>query len=525
MDIITIFKTATFLSAFISTVLAIHVHITKSKSLPMKFLVGLLAANVVYAISYLLEINADGLSQAIFFLQMEYIGIFFIPVFWIFIAWTYHPGDSEYNHTLLGKLRILYAIPIIVNLLVWTNEWHHLIYNDIVLQEGVPLTLIEVDRAFGFWIINSLIIILYLIGTSRMVYNLFKSEGGYRRQYLLLTLASLPPLFSYTLVLLKAVPYHFDTTPTAFALSGLLLFWAMATKQLFDLLPIAHNMVVNAMADAMIVLDTKRRLIEGNRTARELLLGNHPDPIGKRIDELNPRLAHIFGASGTETPDRIEAEIILPSEEGRRIFSISQSAISDTRHGSMGYLYLLHDVTEDRERMKRLEHLATHDGLTGLLNHRQFMHLATDIAQRMTEAKEGSFSMIMFDLDHFKRVNDTYGHSAGDLLLYRIGQLVTDLAKNGEICARYGGEEFIILCTGGTEKEAYDLAESIRSTIEQTSITHQGHAVQVTASFGVGHYDPTSNGKWETCINQADTALYRAKEEGRNRVCCFSATS
>jgi diguanylate cyclase (GGDEF)-like protein len=169
--------------------------------------------------------------------------------------------------------------------------------------------------------------------------------------------------------------------------------------------------------------------------------------------------------------------------------------------------------------------LATHDGLTGLLNHRQFMHLASDIAQRMTEAKEGSFSMIMFDLDHFKRINDTYGHSAGDLLLYRIGQLVTDLAKNGEICARYGGEEFIILCTGGTEEEAYDLAESIRSTIEQTSITHQGHAVQVTASFGVGHYDPTSNGKWETCINQADTALYRAKEEGRNRVCCFSATS
>ncbi|PKL11026.1 MAG: hypothetical protein CVV52_15430 [Spirochaetae bacterium HGW-Spirochaetae-8] len=510
MGFITAFEIAIFASAIISTVLSMLVYRKRASSQPLRFLSGMFFANAVYATSYLFEIISPGLKGAIFFLNLEYLGLSFIPVFWILIAWSYKPQDLKSEQEIVKQLQILYIIPVLICLFVWTNGWHRLVYHSLTLQENLPITAIKFDRATGFWIINATIIILYLSGSIRMVYNLVRAKGSFRTQYLLLMLATVLPIFTHLLLLKQVVPYNLDIVPISFTLSGLLLYWGMAKMQLFDLVPIARTMVLNAMHEAVFVLDNKHRLIDSNHQARELFLQNDAGVYGKTLSESHPQLWDSF------TNASQAGEVVLPVDGKQRTFTISKSPITDKRQENMGMLYLLHDITELRSYVKELERLAASDGLTGLLNHRQFMELATEEATRLEQVRNGMFSLIIFDLDNFKEINDTYGHSAGDLALQKVGQLVAEHARPSDLCARYGGEEFILLCRGTSLSDAFQFAEELRLGIAETSIPHGGQPVGITASFGVSIYSPHMGISWETALNQADTAMYTAKANGRN---------
>lgn len=516
MNTITLFKIIIFISALTSTVLTGYVYQKRGNSSSIKYLSGLLLANVLYASSYFLEISATNLAQVKFFLYLEYVGIFFIPLFWIFIAFSYHPDNPSYNQNLLIKLRVMYLIPLIASVLVWTNDWHHLIYHDINLDYIVPIAMIRVERAMGFWIINGIIILLFLVGAIRMVFNLINSKGSYRKQYLLLSLASLPPLISYILILNQTTPYGLDLNPITFALSGLLLFWGMDNLQLFNILPIAQKLVIDAMGDAMIVLDAKGRLIESNTPAK-ILFEYNTDIFTLPLTKVNPHLSPLF----SHPLDTFEIDIILPKTNEIRTFSIYRSPIRDRKHFTRGHLYLLHDLTKIKNYVKELEYLASRDGLTNLLNHRHFMSLAHEEATRLQEQGFGEFSLIMFDLDYFKVINDTYGHSYGDKILQQIGALVPQQVRPNDLCARYGGEEFVILLYDTSIDQATSYAEKLRSAIAKTKFISNEKGLNITVSFGVSTYSPTYNYSWEITLNQADTALYMAKHAGRNVVKSF----
>ncbi|NCB02998.1 MAG: diguanylate cyclase [Spirochaetia bacterium] len=517
MDIIALFKIAICISALASAALAGYVYHKKGKSLALKYLLYLLLANMVYAVAYFFEISAINVEQIKFFLYLEYIGIFFIPIFWIFIAWSYHPDNPSYNQSLFKKLRLLYLIPIIVNIVVWTNDWHHLIYNDIGLDYNLSISLIIVDRAPGFWVINGIIILLYIIGAIRMVFNLIKSEGTHRKQYLLLTMATIPPVLSYTLILGQFTPYGLDINPIAFALSGLLLFWGMDNLQLFNILPVAQKLVIEVMRDAMIILDTKGRLIECNLPAKMLLVDDTPHLFKVPLSTLNPHLAPLF----SHTSDTYEIDIALPDSNEIRTYSIYRSSITDRRNRIRGNLYLLHDLTQIHSYVRELEHLASSDGLTNLLNHHRFMILVHEEARRLQEQGFGTFSLIMFDLDNFKAINDTYGHRCGDMVLQQMGELILQQVRPGDFSARYGGEEFIILLHDTPLEEATDFAEKLRLAIEETNFVSHDNELYITSSFGVSTFSPQDGISWEITLNHADTALYMAKDAGRNVVKSF----
>ena len=508
---ITLFRIATFCTVLISTLLAVYVFNNREKSPSLRFLSGLMIANVIYATSYFFEISAPVRSQLIFFLNLEYVGITFLPVFWILIAWTYDPDQTRITRALIRRLRLLYLIPVSMIIFIWTNEWHRLMYYTIDMEFALPITLLKVDRAPGFWVVNGIMMLLFLIGSARMVYNLVKAHSGSRKQYLLLTLASLPPFISFMLVLNQSVPYHLDLSPIAFAISGLMVFWGIMNMQLFNMVPIAEHMVVNAMHDAMIVLDTKGYLIESNTRARALLGKDKESIIGLSIQQLNAEIASCF-TSGQASSDIL---ISLPGSITSHIYTVDQTPITDSRNRIRGYLLLLHDVTQFRAHMITLEHLAASDGLTDLLNHRHFITLAQQEANRLQRLNFGEFSLIMFDIDHFKAINDTYGHSAGDMVLQRIARIMQSYSRERDLCARYGGEEFIILLMDTALAEAHIRAKELCSVISSTTFDVDR---QITASFGVSTYRVASGISWEVALNQADTALYQAKAAGRNCV-------
>jgi diguanylate cyclase (GGDEF)-like protein len=181
--------------------------------------------------------------------------------------------------------------------------------------------------------------------------------------------------------------------------------------------------------------------------------------------------------------------------------------------------------TEDLEKEKaellnareQMRHYAEHDDLTGLWNHRIIIERLRQEVDR--SQREGSpLSVILIDLDHFKNVNDTYGHPAGDLVLKEVSAVLQRSVRSYDWVGRYGGEEFLLILPGSTFAGARVRAENMRIAVHAAHIHDGEQIIPITASFGVAAGFPS---EYEILIQTADEALYRAKDNGRN---CVIAT-
>ncbi|MFO0753784.1 MAG: diguanylate cyclase [Thermodesulfovibrionales bacterium] len=178
----------------------------------------------------------------------------------------------------------------------------------------------------------------------------------------------------------------------------------------------------------------------------------------------------------------------------------------------MEFIYIGHDVTELIDLTTWLKQLSSTDNLTQIYNRFAFNDLLATELQRAQRYKTG-LSLIMFDIDHFKRINDTFGHMAGDEVLKSLVRLVKGSIRNVDVFARWGGEEFMILAPETDIEAAYNVAERLRSEMEQHCFTTVGH---LTSSFGIAALRAEDG--VDTLVKRVDDALYRAKEGGRNRV-------
>ncbi len=164
------------------------------------------------------------------------------------------------------------------------------------------------------------------------------------------------------------------------------------------------------------------------------------------------------------------------------------------------------------ESLRQVEHLAVTDTLTETYNRRKFDEIVVHEHRRATHGKV-PFSLIMFDIDHFKKVNDQYGHSCGDQVLKDLCRLIRVLIRQGDLLIRWGGEEFLVLLPATQIEEAGPLAERIRLEVAQTHFIDAG---PITISLGVAQF--RQGDSTDTVLKRVDNALYRAKQEGRNRV-------
>jgi diguanylate cyclase (GGDEF)-like protein len=166
---------------------------------------------------------------------------------------------------------------------------------------------------------------------------------------------------------------------------------------------------------------------------------------------------------------------------------------------------------------EEIQRLMRFDGLTGVHNRSHFEETFHNVVWR-ARFDPSPTTLIMFDLDHFKSINDTYGHTAGDAVLRQSAAVVTGLVPQDQLFARVGGEEFAVLLSGYDLQAAYALAESIRRAIEGTAFVFDGQRIPVTVSLGVAERHPSDPAP-QALYERADAKLYEAKASGRNRVC------
>ncbi len=307
----------------------------------------------------------------------------------------------------------------------------------------------------------------------------------------------------------------------------------------------ALNQELQAQAEQL--EQSQRLLAHANRRFAELF-ENLPiacftfDTEGN-LHEWNQAAAQLFGYPKQQVLFRSMFETVFHQETGADMHSLVESVLAGemirdrepvaARTASGQVLYIMRsafplrnlggevvggivavvDVSDRVEYEWHLQSMALTDGLTGIPNHRAFQEF---LRQRFAEAQRycQSLSLILLDVDHFKRFNDTYGHLAGDEVLKRVAQVLIQTVRQSDLVARYGGEEFAVIlpCTDLTS--AICAAERLRQALAEADWEQE----PISASFGVASYQPWMAGPQEL-IEAADQALYRAKAGGRNRVC------
>ena len=170
------------------------------------------------------------------------------------------------------------------------------------------------------------------------------------------------------------------------------------------------------------------------------------------------------------------------------------------------------ELLRARESLRRQ---ATHDSLTGLKNRGMIFDLLSTEMSRC-EREGGRCGVVMMDLDRFKNINDTYGHACGDTVLREAARRLSESVRPYDAVGRYGGEEFLVILPGCDAETSANQAERLRRVLAETPVVHGGHAIAITASFGVTEW--RSGHLPEALVNTADEALYKAKHAGRNRV-------
>ncbi|WP_084781841.1 GGDEF domain-containing protein [Bacillus niameyensis] len=180
--------------------------------------------------------------------------------------------------------------------------------------------------------------------------------------------------------------------------------------------------------------------------------------------------------------------------------------------------FVIEYIRRTQMLFNRYELESATDGLTGLNNKRKFQEVFNQLTHELTD-EEQSLSLLYLDIDHFKNVNDTYGHSEGDVILKELGKRLRRCIRSSDIVSRNGGEEFTVLMVDCPLTGAVEIAEKIKKNVETNPfILNSGEKLNLTISIGVSSYQETTNDPTRL-IDDADGALYKAKQSGRNKVC------
>ncbi|GMB64962.1 GGDEF domain-containing protein [Pectobacterium parmentieri] len=176
-------------------------------------------------------------------------------------------------------------------------------------------------------------------------------------------------------------------------------------------------------------------------------------------------------------------------------------------------------INGNRKNIKRIELISNHDALTGMLNRRSLNQHMMNIINSIRDGENKMMSLLVLDIDHFKKINDTYGHAVGDNVIRGFSTAIKQHTRPQDLLCRWGGEEFLIIIQGLSKNECLEIAERIRTIIEGSSLAiSNGHAVRCTTSIGVSFFHLERIEDFHDAFKEADKLLYIAKEQGRNRV-------
>ncbi len=516
-----------YIVTIITLVLAVYSW-KKKEVTGAKPLVLLCLAVSFYTFGYGSQLISSNLRQAIFWGKFEYVGFAAIPAIWVLVAYSIS-GKTHNKY----KIFLLCIIPMLTVIFRTTNEWHHLFYSKETFKSNGYFNVLVLEK--GPWdYVNYVFFVLCISFSTKIYYNIYKKEKGfYKKQALILLITSILPLITIIINLLGRFPLRLDSGAFIVIFENFLFVHGVLRYNFIHIIPLSRKKIFDWIYDGVLVIDTKLNLLDYNQVAKVIFPELDKKMTGLPINislASNEEFISIIEHSISIIEHENLLEKVRDEEEDMYKFSLydhRERQIKDykvritslkARKNIIGMTVMISDITKENQILKKLEELAQTDYLTGLFNRRRFFDIMTYEIKRTFRLEE-PLSLIIFDIDHFKRINDTWGHQAGDRVLKEIAEITKNCVRETDSVARYGGEEFIILLPGILAMEAVQIAERIRKQFENHIINLNRDIIRLTASFGVAQF---TGKEFETnyidkIVSNADQALYKAKELGRNR--------
>jgi len=377
-------------------------------------------------------------------------------------------------------------------------------------------------------------IFLMLQGISLVAYYfLIRSLPGAspikRRQSITILCALLIPFLVNIPTILDINPIKgFDFTPHALVISSGLFALAIFGYRWLDILPLARTALVESIPVGVIVIDSKNRIVDINPSAKQFLQVDD-SIVGQ---ESQKALARFDPSLHSQTDERFNKDIKVDLLNGKSKYLDLHIISLKNREGQFnGNILTLHDVTERKKANERLQaqlaeieslHSQLHeqairDPLTGLFN-RRYMSDTLERETHRAERHQHPLSMLMIEIDSFKRFNDSFGHAAGDVTLQQVAKLIQANTRADDIACRFGGDEFTLIMPETTLESAIQCAERLRESAAHLELHYNGRPLgNLTLSIGVAVF-PKHGETAALTLRAADEAMYEAKQAGKNQV-------
>lgn len=439
--------------------------------------------------------------------------VFAVPVLWLAFALQF---CDRTRWLTLPNVVLVSIIPLVSLLLMATTGKHQLFLTGIDYVKLGPY-LIDQTWHLGpwFWVHLIYSYALILLGDYLLVRQAFRVASQYRRQAVALLIGTLFPLLTnitYTFHLLPGLIVNYD--PFGFVLAGLVFSLGLFHYQLFDLKPVARQLLIDSMGDGMLVVDEKCRIVDLNPAAQRIFAPAQDSLVGQSVERL---LASYGGMKTMLANDGLnQHELCFENEGQRQVYDLRCSPIF-SKSRNAGYLLVLREITRRKQLEEELQEMAITDPLTGLYNRRYFKDLTAHEYERAKRYRH-DFALLMVDIDDFKQVNDRFGHPVGDLLLQALAHTCTQILRKTDIFFRYGGDEFAVLMPETGLEEAVQISTRMQRAVAALSVEILQGPVSLTISQGLALYQGYAEGSLEDLVADADRALYVAKNQGKNHL-------
>lgn len=454
-----------------------------------------------WGLCYTLSFMSDELPNKIFWTSVKYIGATIGPALWVVLALQL----TRHSKILNTPIRIVMGSWVVaILLIVLTNSLHLEFWKSFSIAPGF----IEAKTVHGslFKLYTYPLYVIMVVSSVLYLDFYRRAPGHFHQRAVLFVLAALIPVAAdlFQQAGMKILPLV-DQVTLSLLVSSVLFGIAIFRYQALEILPIARDLVVQNIHAGIVVIDVNERVLEINPFARELT--NHPYPLNSLVGDVYPSL------DGVNLEDGSEQEIKIVTSEGERFFLLKVSAVKE--EAIIGFVLVSLDVTDRKNAQLELERQAATDPLTGARNRRAFFDMA-DLERSRAKRQKEEVAILMIDIDFFKKINDSEGHYAGDLVLVELVARATQSLRDTDIFARYGGEEFICLLSGDSTG-ILQSAERLREEFDGRPIEIDEGEISITISIGVAFATNLDQPLLDV-IALADAALYQAKEAGRNQV-------
>lgn len=477
------------------------------------------------------QVSASTLQGHIIWAKVSYIGSTSIAVFLLLFTIEYSGGRRLLKPALITALFVPSALSVIAAFaneslpLTWTAVTWSAQHNGIVVFQHGPF----------YWAITVYTLIVTVAASVVIVRFALRSWVDHRVQAVALVGCA-------TITWAAAVLYNTNQTllpgvdvNVTFALSGAVLTYVMLRHGLLDLVPLARGAFIEEMADGVLVLDDRSRIVDANPSAAHLLSLRRDELCGADLDDALAQVPELLLAihAASVRRDVAPASIVIAGSHidvqvtpvrataraaGRLVVLRDVSRYKSIERQLQESNASLHTRVDDVTKLQvELQEVAIRDSLTGLHN-RRFMTETLD-REFLRARREGyPVCVVMIDIDYFKDINDGHGHAAGDSILVNLGVLLATRTRGGDIACRYGGDEFVVVMPNTTPEDAVSRAEAWRDEFAQNAPGWLGTNDPVTLSCGVALTTENGLSPGEV-FAAADTAVYAAKDAGRNTVC------